>query len=383
MQQALDLAHNAIGVSDPNPRVGCVIGTDDGHVLGVGSTQQAGGPHAEVMALRAAEASGNAQRLRGATAWVTLEPCAHHGRTPPCCDALVAQGLARVVVALKDPFPGVSGQGLARLRAAGVQVDGADTDQATAAWALNIGFFSRVMRQRPWVRLKVASTLDGRTSLDNGVSQWITGEAARRDGHAWRRRASAVLTGIGTVLCDDPRLDVRLVPSGRQPLRVVVDSRLRLPANARLFSAPGQVLVASAGADSDRVAALLALGVEVVDLPGHATAGGQAAVDLGGLLSTLAARGVNELHVEAGPRLNAGLLQAGWVDELLVYVAPSLVGPGQGMVAWPALQTLSQCSPWRYRSVDLAGDDLRLRLTPRDADFGHVPPHLQVSEVFT
>jgi diaminohydroxyphosphoribosylaminopyrimidine deaminase / 5-amino-6-(5-phosphoribosylamino)uracil reductase len=216
------------------------------------------------------------------------------------------------VVALMDPFPGVCGQGLARLRAAGVHVDGVATDQSTAAWALNIGFFSRVMRQRPWVRLKVASTLDGRTSLDNGVSQWITGEAARRDGHAWRRRASAVLTGIGTVLSDDPRLDVRLVPSGRQPLRVVVDSRLRMPPNARLLSTPGQVLVASAGADSELAAALQAQGVEVVDLPGRATAGLQPTVDLGALMSTLAARDVNELHVEAGPRLNAGLLSAGW-----------------------------------------------------------------------
>ena len=383
MQQALDLARNAIGVSDPNPRVGCVIGTEDGQVLGVGSTQQAGGPHAEVMALRAAEGAGNAHRLRGATAWVTLEPCAHHGRTPPCCDALVAHGLARVVVALKDPFPGVSGQGLARLRAAGVQVDGAATDQATVAWALNIGYFSRVMRQRPWVRLKVASTLDGRTSLDNGVSQWITGEAARRDGHAWRRRASAVLTGIGTVLSDDPRLDVRLVPSDRQPLRVVVDSRLRLPANARLLSTPGHVLVASACTDGDRAAVLQAQGVEVVYLPGHATAGLPPTVDLGALLSNLSARDVNELHVEAGPRLNAGLLAAGWVDELLVYTAPTLVGPGQGMVAWPALHSLPQSSPWRFMSTDLVGEDLRLCLRSGDADFGRLPTRLQVSDGFT
>ena len=242
--EALDLAASAIGTTEPNPRVGCVIGTADGQLLSRGATQQAGGPHAEVMALRDAAAQGC--DVRGATAWVTLEPCAHHGSTPPCCDALIAAGVARVVVALQDPFAQVAGTGLERMRAAGVQVDMADADIAEAAWNLNIGFFSRLLRQRPWVRLKVAASLDGRTALDNGQSQWITGAAARADGHAWRKRASAVLTGIGTVLADDPRLDVRLVPSTWQPLRVVVDSTLRTPPGARLLAPPGQVLIATA-----------------------------------------------------------------------------------------------------------------------------------------
>jgi diaminohydroxyphosphoribosylaminopyrimidine deaminase/5-amino-6-(5-phosphoribosylamino)uracil reductase len=217
--------------------VGCVLGRADGSVLGRGATQQAGGPHAEVMALRDAAAAGHS--VQGATAWVTLEPCAHHGRTPPCCDALIAAGLARVVVAIGDPFAQVAGAGLARLRAAGIEVVMADADIAQAAREINIGFFSRIERGRPWVRMKIAASLDGRTALPNGVSQWITGEPARTDGHAWRRRAAAVLTGIGTVLEDDPRLDVRLVPTPAQPLRVVVDSRLETPPAARLLQPPG------------------------------------------------------------------------------------------------------------------------------------------------
>lgn len=381
LQQALVLAQEAIGRSEPNPRVGCVIGTEDGRVLGLGSTQRAGGRHAEAAAIQAAAGAGHT--LIGATAWVTLEPCAHQGRTPPCCDALIAQGLARVVVAVQDPFPAVCGQGIARLRAAGIQVDAAPPDLAAAAWELNVGFFSRVLRQRPWVRLKVATTLDGRTSLENGVSQWITGEAARADGHDWRRRASAVLTGIGTVLADDPRLDVRLVPSSWQPMRVVVDSRLRLPTGARLLSAPGKVLVVSVGADQQRMAALQARGVDVLDTPRRSTHDGQASVDLARLLTALAARGVNELHVEAGPKLNAGLLAAGLVDELLLYVAPSVIGPGQGIVAWPALHTLGNRLHWSFKSVAQIGDDLRLVLEPRDATFTHLLTGLAVSAGFT
>ena len=240
MREALALAHQAIGLTDPNPRVGCVLATDDGRVIGRGHTQQAGGPHAEVMALRDAQTRG--ESVQGATAVVTLEPCAHHGRTPPCCDALIAAGIGRVVMAMRDPFPQVAGQGVARLRAAGIEVIelAADSDAAQAAYALNIGFFSRIERGRPWVRLKAATTLDGRTALDNGVSQWITGEAARRDGHAWRRRAGAVLTGVGTVLDDNPRLDVRLVDTARQPLRVVVDSRLDMPLHARILEHPAR-----------------------------------------------------------------------------------------------------------------------------------------------
>jgi diaminohydroxyphosphoribosylaminopyrimidine deaminase / 5-amino-6-(5-phosphoribosylamino)uracil reductase len=241
LDEALDLASQAIGLSDPNPRVGCVIARADGQVLAHGFTQQAGGPHAEAVALAAASAAGH--DLRGATAWVSLEPCAHHGRTPPCSDALVEAGVARVVVAAVDPNPLVAGQGIARLRGAGISVDLADGEFARTARELNIGFFSRMQRGRPWVRMKIAASLDGRTALNNGASQWITGADARADGHAWRKRASAVLTGIGTVLEDNPRLDVRLVATARQPLRVIVDSRLQTPADARILDTPGKVLI--------------------------------------------------------------------------------------------------------------------------------------------
>jgi diaminohydroxyphosphoribosylaminopyrimidine deaminase/5-amino-6-(5-phosphoribosylamino)uracil reductase len=361
LQQALDLAETAFGVTEPNPRVGCVIGLDNGRVLGTGATQQAGGPHAEVMALRAAQAAG--QGVRGATAWVTLEPCAHHGRTPPCCDALIEAGIARVVVAVGDPYTAVNGLGIARLLAAGVDVVMADAALADAAREINIGFFSRVQRGRPWVRMKIAASLDGRTALPNGASQWITGEAARADGHAWRRRASAVLTGIGTALADNPRLDVRAVPTVLQPLRVVVDAQLRLPPTARLLDPPGRgVIVCCAQASAERAAALQARGAEVLELP--ASPPQPSRVNLAALMQALAARGVNELHVEAGRGLNAALLQAGLVDELLVYIAPQLLGPGLDMAAIGPLQELASAFHFRFMDVQLVGADLRLRARP-------------------
>ena len=357
LHEALSLAETAIGVSDPNPRVGCVIGLPDGRVLGSGATQQAGGPHAEVMALRAARVAGPS--VRGATAWVTLEPCAHPGRTPPCCDALIDAGIARVVVSMADPFPQVNGTGIARLRAAGVKVDLAGGAVATAARELNIGFLSRVLRGRPWVRMKIAASLDGRTALANGASQWITGDAARADGHAWRRRASAVLTGIGTVLDDDPRLDVRAVPTLLQPVRVVVDSGLRTPPTARLLAPPGKVLIVAAAADgaegAARRAALEAQGAEVLIQTGP---GGK--VDLAALLDSLGARGVNELHVEAGHKLNASLLRAGLVDELLVYLAPKLIGLGREMAAFGPLESLTDALQFHFLDFARVGEDLRL-----------------------
>jgi len=359
MAEALALAEASFGLTEPNPRVGCVIGDETGRVFGRGSTQQAGGPHAEVMALRDAAAAGHDPH--GATAWVSLEPCAHHGRTPPCCDALAAAGIGRVVVALADPFPKVAGRGIERLRAAGITVELADTDQASAAREINIGFFSRFERGRPWVRLKAAASIDGRTALNNGVSQWITGPDARRDGHAWRRRASAVLTGIGTVLADDPRLDVRLVPSVGQPLRVVVDTRLRLPSTARLLAPPGRVLVYTAG-EPRAGAALAASGAEIVTAPaavGH--------VDLAAVIADLGRRGVNEVHVEAGPRLNGALLQAGCVDELLLYVAPLLIGPGRPIADRAPLDVLTAAHAFEYVDVERVGTDLRLRARPRTA----------------
>ncbi len=367
--QAVALAEQSIGLSDPNPRVGCVLHTAAGQLAGEGFTQQAGGPHAEVMALRAAAAAG--QALVGGTAWVSLEPCAHHGRTPPCADALVAAGLARVVVALGDPFDQVAGCGIQRLRAAGIVVDLADDGPARqAAQALNVGFLSRVQRGRPWVRLKVAASLDGRTALPDGRSQWITGAAARRDGHAWRRRAGAVLSGIGTVRADDPQLDVRLVPTHVQPLRVVVDSGFNTPPTARLLQLPGRVLVAGAQAHPERMAALRAAGAELLLLPG---AGG--GVDLASLLQRLATHGVGELHVEAGAVLNAAWLGAGLVDELLVYIAPKLLGPGLGMAALPALASLDQALAFDFDDCQRVGDDLRLMLRRRGAaDFLRTDP---------
>lgn len=357
--ETLDLARRAIGVSDPNPRVGCVIAAPDGRILGRGSTQQAGGPHAEVVALAEARASG--ADLRGGTAWVSLEPCAHHGRTPPCCDALIDAGLARVVVATADPNPLVAGQGIARMRAAGISVDVADPSEAIAQAAreLNIGFFSRMKRGRPWVRLKVAASLDGRTALDDGTSQWITGEAARTDGHAFRKRASAVLTGVGTVLEDDPRLDVRLVPTARQPWRVIVDSRLQTPPGSRIVQPPGEVLLFHAAEHAGRAATLAGRGVQLCRLPNAA-----GKVDLAELLAELARRGVNELHVEAGAKLNASFLREGLVDELLVYQAPKLIGAGRGIAELGPLGSLAEALEFEFTQIDRIGADLRLLARP-------------------
>ena len=275
----------------------------------------------------------------------------------------MSAGIARVVVATGDPFLEVNGAGIARLRAAGVVVEmadaGTDTDIANAARELNIGFFSRVQRGRPWLRLKIAASLDGRTALDDGQSQWITGPQARADGHAWRRRAGAVLTGIGTVLHDNPRLDVRLVPTQLPPLRVVLDSALQMPTSARLLAPPGRVLIVCASPQPERAAALAAFGAETQCLPG---ADGR--VSLPGLLHTLAQRGVNELHVEAGAALNGALLAAGLVDELLIYQAPLLVGPGRGMANLAPLVALEQAPRFHCIDVVACGPDLRLRLRP-------------------
>lgn len=355
LREALALAEDAFGRSEPNPRVGCVIGHADGRVLARGATLEPGRAHAEAAALAACREAG--LDPRGATAWVTLEPCAHHGRTPPCADALVAAGLARVVVGATDPFPQVDGRGLERLRRAGVVVELAQGDLAQACREINIGFISRVQRGRPWVRMKAAASLDGRTALPDGTSQWITAAAARADGHAWRRRASAVLTGIGTVLEDDPRLDVRLVPATHQPLRVIVDSRLQTPPSARVLPPPGQVLVVAAQEQPASAQALRERGAEVLCIPGP---GGK--VDLAALLAELARRGVNELHVEAGHKLNGSLLHAGLVDELLLYQAPMLLGEGRGIAALGVLPALPEAAPWHFHEVQQVGADLRLRL---------------------
>ncbi len=355
MREALALAAHAVGLSDPNPRVGCVIVGAEGRLCGRGHTQEAGGAHAEVMALRDAEARG--VDVRGATVYVTLEPCSHHGRTPPCADALVAAGVARVVIALRDPPPLVSGRGAARLEAAGIAVEWSGGGEESRE--LNIGFVSRMERGRPWLRLKAAVSLDGRTALANGTSQWITGKAARSDGHAWRKRASAILTGVGTVREDDPRLDVRLVASARQPLRVIVDSRLETPPTARILAAAGSVLVYGALDDAARRRALEDEGAEVAVLPNDT-----GKVDLAAMLADLGQRGINELHAEAGEKLNASLLAAGLVDELLVYVAPRLLGSGRGLAALAPIVRLDEALGFTFTSVERVGADLRLLLRP-------------------
>jgi len=359
MHEALALAQRAVGLSEPNPRVGCVITTSDGRVIGRGHTQQAGGPHAEVMALRELRERGESSL--GAVAYVTLEPCSHHGRTPPCCDALIDAGVARVVFAIEDPNPLVAGQGAARLRAAGIAVESGPL--ADEARELNIGFFSRMQRGRPWLRLKAAVSLDGRTALNNGASQWITGPAARADGHAWRKRAGAVLTGVGTVLDDNPRLDVRLVETVHQPLRVIVDSRLETPPGARILDAPGQVLIYCAQPDAVRRAALLERGAEISVVAG-VVAGTGGKVDLAAMLADLGKRGINELHVEAGHKLNGSFVREGLVDEFLVYIAPKLLGVGRELAAFGPLERLEEGATLRFHSVTPIDGDLRILARP-------------------
>ena len=347
MARALQLAEQGLYSTTPNPRVGCVI-VNDGLVVGEGWHRRAGEAHAEVHALRAA-----AGKASGATAYVTLEPCSHYGRTPPCADALIAAGVTRVVAAMQDPNPAVSGNGLARLSASGIVVGCGLL--ASAAEELNIGFVSRMTRGRPWVRMKLATSLDGKTALENGASQWITGAAARQDGHRWRARACAILSGIGTVLADNPQLNVRDVETSRQPLKVVIDSRLELPLDARLL-AGGAVLLVTVSADLGKANALRELGVEILNLP---NASGN--VDLPELMQEFGRRGINELHVEGGYRLSGALVAAGLVDELLLYQAPCLIGDAaRGMLDMPSLLSLENKQQLTIRDVRMVGSDLRV-----------------------
>jgi len=347
MAEALRLAEKGLYTATPNPRVGCVI-VRDGQAVGAGWHEKTGAPHAEVLALRAAGA-----RARGATAYVSLEPCSHYGRTPPCVDALIEAGIARVVAAMQDPNSKVAGSGFARLRAAGIEVEsGLMQDEARA---LNSGFVSRMSRGRPWVRTKIAASLDGRTALANGQSQWITGPEARRDGHAWRARACAVLTGIGTVRNDDPQLNVREVETTRQPLKVLVDSQLQLPLSAKLLQS-GQVLVAAAVENKASIAALRDKGAEVVVLPNA-----QGKVELMDLMRELARREINEVHVEAGFKLNGSLLREGLVDEILIYLAPSILGDSAcGMFKLPELADLERKRLVQFGELRTIGRDIRI-----------------------
>lgn len=353
MDQALTLAEKSLYLSHPNPRVGCVL-VRDGQHLASGYTQRAGGHHAEAAAL--AQARMHGVSVRGATAYVTLEPCSHFGRTPPCADALLSAGVARVVVAMRDPNPQVAGAGIVRLRAAGVRVDiglGAE-----AALALNPGFVSRVTGGRPWLWLKTASSLDGCTALPDGRSQWITGEAARADGHHWRARSGVVLTGIGTIASDDPLLDVRAVHTERQPVRAVVDTHFRIDERARVFNG-SPVWIFTATENHEKAHRLADRNVQVIVLPKQA----QGRMDLTALLRWLGAQEVNEVHVEAGAQLNGALLQAGSVDEWISYVAPCVLGEGRGLAQWaPPLVELAQAPRFEFVEAVRLGADMRLRM---------------------
>jgi diaminohydroxyphosphoribosylaminopyrimidine deaminase/5-amino-6-(5-phosphoribosylamino)uracil reductase len=347
MARALQLAERGLWTTSPNPRVGCVL-VRDGEIVGEGWHEKAGEPHAEVHALRAA-----GEWSRGATAYVTLEPCSHHGRTPPCAEALIAAGVSRVVAAMSDPNPLVAGKGMALLQAAGIET--ACGLLENEARELNIGFVSRMTRGRPWLRLKAAASLDGKTALNNGASQWITGTNARRDGHAWRARACAILTGIGTVRDDDPQLSVRDVVTTRQPLRVVVDSKLDIALTARILQ-DTPVLIVGAVESGEKAAALRAAGHVVEILPNAA-----GKVDLQALLEMLAQRGINEVHAEAGCKLNGSLLREGLVDELLLYLAPCLIGDAaSGLFNLPELTSLDGKLRLKIRDLRQLGEDIRL-----------------------
>jgi diaminohydroxyphosphoribosylaminopyrimidine deaminase/5-amino-6-(5-phosphoribosylamino)uracil reductase len=344
MRRALALAEKGLFTATPNPRVGCVI-TRGESIVGEGWHERAGGPHAEAVALERA-----GEKAQGATVYVNLEPCSHHGRTPPCAGALINAKVVRVVAALRDPDPQAARGGEA-LAAAGIRFEHGLLE--VEGRELNLGFLSRVQRGRPWVRLKVAATLDGRSALASGASQWITGPEARRDGHRWRARACALLTGIGTVTADDPRLTVREVETPRQPLRVVVDSRLEIPHHAQILQGAKVLIFAARAAPAPQNA-------EVVELP---NAHGK--VDLPRMLEELARRGVNELHVEAGFRLNGSLTREGCVDEFLVYLNPSFLGDGaQGMLDLPAVGALEERLKLKLVSLDRLGDDLRILARP-------------------
>jgi diaminohydroxyphosphoribosylaminopyrimidine deaminase / 5-amino-6-(5-phosphoribosylamino)uracil reductase len=350
MARALELAERGLATTHPNPCVGCVI-AHDGRIVGEGWHERAGEAHAEVMALGAAGAAA-----AGASAYVTLEPCSHFGRTPPCTDALIQARIARVVFAIGDPNPRVGGAGALKLRQAGIEVESGLL--AREAEELNVGYLSRMRRRRPWVRIKLAMSLDGRTALANGMSRWITSEPARRDVQQWRARSCAVLTGIGTVLADDPRLDVRVGAVWRQPLRVILDSRLRTPAAARILAKPGAALLFSAIDEPARRGALELQGAKVERLA-------DSRPDLGQVLARLAELEVNEVLVEAGPTLAGAFLQGGFADELLLYIAPVLLGPqARPLLQLPELSDLAQGR--RYTIMDLCavGADVRLRLRP-------------------
>ena len=349
IELALQWASKGLFITTPNPRVGCVI-VKDNQVIGEGFTQPAGQAHAEVQALN--DAASRGFDVRGATVYVTLEPCSHYGRTPPCAEALIRAGVKRVVAAIADPNPLVAGNGVEKLRAAGIVVTVGVLEDA--AREMNIGFMARMQRGTPWVRMKAAASLDGKTALHNGASQWITSDAARDDGHWWRARACAVLTGIGTVQEDDPQLNVRAVATPRQPRRIVVDSRLQISPDARILDGGGTWIVA-ASHNPQKEAQLRDRGAEIIVLPNA-----RGKVDLPALMQELGRRQINELHVEAGFKLNGSLIREGCVDELLLYLAPSLLGDAQGLFDLPALASLDGRQSLAFHEIKQIGSDLRI-----------------------
>ena len=359
MQAALAQAEQALYLSNPNPRVGCVL-VQNGQIIAQGYTQQAGSHHAEVMALKDARAKGI--NTAGSTAYITLEPCNHFGRTPPCSEALIAAGIRRVVAAMQDPNPQVSGRGFARLQQAGIKVQwGLLEEQARD---LNLGFIKRMTTGLPWVRLKVAASLDGRTALPNGESQWITGQKSREDGHHFRASACAVMSGIGTILSDDPSLNVRAVKTVRQPQRIAMDSRLRTPESSKIFTSEGgAVTLIYSQRNTEREATLRAAGAQLLYVPRP--------VDdenyLHTILQMLASKQINELHLEAGAKLNASFLNAGLVDELLIYLGPLLLGEGPAIAALPAIASLQAAQRFRLHSTSCVGEDARIILRTRSS----------------
>jgi len=357
MTLALQLAEQGLYTTTPNPRVGCVI-VKNNRIIGQGAHLKAGEPHAEVLALRTA-----GEHAKGADVYVTLEPCNHHGRTPPCVDALIQAGVGRVVVAMQDPNPLVAGNGVKRLQASGIEV--AVGLMESVAFNLNSGFIARMTRGLPYVRCKIAASLDGRTALNNHQSQWITGEAARADVQHWRAQSCAIITGIGTVLADNPCMNVRLANVSRQPLRVIVDSQLQTPLDCKLLSTShpqsAPVLIAYANDANQQQQLLMAKGVRLLQLPNQ-----NGNVDLTALLATLAQQGVNEVLLEAGQGLNGAFLQAGLIDELILYYAPKLMGTdAKGMFAVPELTNMQQVTHLQIIDVRQFGQDIRLRVKPK------------------
>lgn len=355
MSLALHLAEQGLYTTTPNPRVGCVL-VNNGQIIGQGAHLKAGEPHAEIMALRDAEAKFP-NLIQGADAYVTLEPCSHFGRTPPCADALIKAAVKRVIAAMQDPNPQVAGNGLARLAAAGIETEHGLME--AQARELNAGFISRMTQNRPFVRVKIAASLDGKTALANGESKWITGEAARQDVQRWRARSCAILTGIGTVLADDPQMNVRNIPSARQPLRVVVDSQLRISLQAKIL-AGGNTLIAYVLDKENKADALSKAGVELVKAQSN-----DGKVCLKQLLSHLAERGINEVMVEAGQTLNGALLTFNLVDEFVFYYAPTLLGSdARGMLTIPALESMQNRTELSLIEVRQFGQDIRVRAKP-------------------